>query len=407
LKICIVYQGSDLNERLYKVARSLSQDSHRVLLLCNNDGTTRTASNEWGNVDIERVGPTFANRRINRILKFPIFCNPLWIVQLANAVRRLGADAIHVVDIPLAPAALLIGWLFRIPVVLDMWENYPEALRIWAETDWTTRIFKNYRVARVVERFTTRSVDRIITVVEEQKERLIGEGISAEHVSVVTNAFDSDLFSAQSGPVKTPLAEDSGAYKLLYIGAITRERGLEDIIRAMPAVLRRISQARLYIAGPGNYIPRLRSLAEELGVGERVRFTGMVPFAEIRTYIEQSDLCLVPHIYSGFINTTIPNKLFQYMALEKPVLVSNAKPLARIVNESRCGLVFRSGDAADAADKIIRLYESPATAEMARRGSQTVRERYLWKHAAPALLAIYAGLDRERRGKKAAASAAV
>jgi glycosyltransferase involved in cell wall biosynthesis len=398
LKICIAYQGSNLArcERLEKIARTLQRGGHEAVLVCNDYGEAPRGVDRMGEMPVRRIRPTFGSVLLNRIVKFPLFCNPLWVTQLGAEVKRTRADVIQVIDIPLAPTALFIGHLFRIPVVLDMWENYPEALRIWAQTDWVTRIFKNHNVARVVERYVIPRVDHILTVIEEQKERLVEEGVPAERISVVTNGVDSDLFHTNGAGVTTALDGSPEEYKLLYVGGVTSERGLDDIIRALPLALPAAPHIRFYIVGRGTDEKRLRGIARDLGVEDSVRFLGWIPFREISSYIEKSDLCLVPHIYSAFINTTIPNKLFQYMAMGKPVLVSNAKPLARIVRESGCGLIFQSGDPADAARKILEMLRSSDAAGMGRLGKRCAEERYTWERAAEVLLGVYAGLDSRR-----------
>jgi glycosyltransferase involved in cell wall biosynthesis len=400
LKICIAYQGSSLAgcERIEKMARTLRRGGHDAVLICNDYGDVPRGSDRLGDMPVCRIGPTFGSISLNRIVKFPLFCNPLWVAQLGTAVNRVHADAIQVVDIPLAPTALFIGRMFRLPVVLDMWENYPEALRIWEQTNWVTRVFKNHAVARAVERWVVPRVDHIFTVIEEQKERLVKEGARAERVSVVTNAVDPELFHSNGADPATAPDGAAREYRLLYVGAITRERGLDDIIRALPLALPSVPRLVLNIAGGGDDEARLRRLACDLGVAESVHFLGWVPFREIPSHIANSDLCLVPHIYSAFINTTIPNKLFQYMAMAKPVLVSHAKPLARIVGESGCGLVFQSGDPADAARRIVEMFRSPDTAGMGARGRCYAQEHYTWEQAAAVLLNVYAGLE-ERCGK--------
>jgi glycosyltransferase involved in cell wall biosynthesis len=402
MRICFVFQGSALwpCERIEKMAGSLSAAGHECFLLCNDDGGSTTADS-LGTLRLVRLKPRLGSRRLNQLLKAPYFFNPLWVSQLRSTVKQYGIQALQVVDIPLAPTAVWVGRAFRIPVVLDMWENYPEALRMWGQSDWRTRIFKNYRGARVVERYSVRRVSHILTVVEEQKERLVAEGTPEQRISVVTNAVDERMFLDVPVRADTPLDAEPDCYKLLYVGKLTVERGLDDLIRGGALAARRIPSLRIHIAGHGDDEPRLRRLTEEQGISDKVRFAGFVPFRDIASYIRKSDLCAVPHVYSAFINTTVPNKLFQYMLLGKPVLVSNAKPLARITREARCGFVFESGNAADVADQIAAAYEARADAEIGERGRRQVLEHYTWNKVAPTLLRVYEELGDRAAGATA------
>ncbi len=396
MRICLVYQGEfPDSERIEKTAKTLAAAGHQIFLLSNNYGKFAESEQQVGDLKVLRVGPTFKRRVWNRILKFPLFLNPLWIAALLRVIQVHRIEALQIIDVPLSAAVLALGRLYRLPVVYDMWENYPEALRGWGQQSWKTTLFKNYRVAQIVEQWVVRRVDHIFVVVEEARERLLAKGVRPDRVSVVTNGVDLELLF-QEKDHKLSLDLDPSAYKLIYVGAVTIERGLDDIIRALPLLGDRVPNARLYIAGNGPDEGRLRALAE----GKAVTFLGWIPFQHIHAYIEQSDLCLVPHVFNDFINTTIPNKLFQYMAMSKPVLVSHAKPLARIVRESNCGFVFESGNPASAADQIAEAYCSRNDRSIGERGKKSAEEHYTWEKAARELVRVYRELDQKSRERR-------
>ena len=397
MRICIVYQGEfPPAERIEKVSKTLTSAGHEVFLLCNNYGGFGLSEELVGDVHTIRARPTFKNRKLNKILKLPVFLNPLWVWRIFQVATRFRIDALQVVDIPFAPAVWAVGRWLGIPVVMDMWENYPEFLKGLAALHWSFKIFKNPSLARAVELWVTPRMDHIFTVVDEQKERLIQDGVRPERVSVVTNAVDLEMFTKLPLRFDTLLDAEPDAYKLLYVGLLGVERGLEDIIRALAKLRDRIPSLRFYMVGSGIHEEPLRRLAEQEGVSDLVRFPGWVHFEEIQSYVVKSDLCTVPHVYNGFINTTIPNKLFQYMAMEKPVLVSHAKPLARIVRECRCGFVFESGNPTDAASRIEEAYALRNDPAMGQRGRRCVELKYTWEKASTDLLDTYKELQQLR-----------
>jgi glycosyltransferase involved in cell wall biosynthesis len=395
----MVYHGADYPpaERIDKFAKTLTAEGHEVFLVCNNYGKYAVSEERIGDVYTLRLRPTFRSRLINKILKFPVFLNPLWLVQLFLIVRRFRIDAIQVIDLPLAGAAYAVGRLVGVPVIMDMWENYPEALKGWADLDWTRKVFKNPAVARAVELWLTPRMDHIFVVVEEQKERLIDDRVDPERISVVTNAVDIEMFTGAALRHDTPLDAEPGAYKLLYVGLITVERGLDDIVRALRLLRGRMPFIRLYLAGTGSYEPHLKRLIEQEGVGDLVTFTGWVPFEDIQSFMVKSDLCVVPHLNNTFINTTIPNKLFQYMLMGKPVLVSNAKPLARVVRECSSGFVFESGNPEDAAAAIEKAYKAREDKGIGERGKKCVEAKYTWNTVSPPLVRLYDHLQNKAR----------
>ncbi len=396
MRICVIYQGEyPPAERIEKVAKTLSAAGHDVFVLCNNYGRHAGGVEAGPHGQVVRPKAYFVYRTLNRILNFPLFLNPLWLFVILRTVLRFRIDALQVIDIPLAPAALAIGRLLGKRVVMDMWENYPEALKGWARLDWKVRLFKNPAVARAVERFVTPRMDHIFVVVDEQKQRLIEDGVNSERIRVVTNAADVEMFSSGTAAGLTPLDDEPDAYKLLYVGFVTVERGLDDIIRALGVLKTELPQLRLYIAGTGNYCEELKRLAKAETVEQLVRFTGWVAFDQIQFSIAKSDLCLIPHVRSEFIDTTIPNKIFQYMLVGKPLLVSDAKPLARVVRECDCGFVFESGNTESAAAAIRAAYEVRHDTTLGERGRETVLAKYTWDKAAAGLVDYYRGIERD------------
>jgi glycosyltransferase involved in cell wall biosynthesis len=111
-------------------------------------------------------------------------------------------------------------------------------------------------------------------------------------------------------------------------------------------------------------------------------------------YIEASDLCLVPHEDFEHTQTTIPHKLFQYMISEKPVLVSDCRPLARVVRAAGAGRVFQAGNSASFASEVIWMARHPAElSAFGARGRDAALTTFSWAHDASALTSLYTGLD--------------
>ena len=144
-------------------------------------------------------------------------------------------------------------------------------------------------------------------------------------------------------------------------------------------------------AGDGPRRPSLHPFAQDLGIDHAVIFPGWVNRATYPSLIAASNVCLIPHETNDHINFTYPKKLFEFMYLGKPLLVSDAPPLKRIVcAEARAGLTFKSGDVDDFSSKVFELYEHPEErALMGNRGRNLVEEKYNWDVSARDLLRAY------------------
>jgi len=114
-------------------------------------------------------------------------------------------------------------------------------------------------------------------------------------------------------------------------------------------------------------------------VSDAVEFLGWLEYRQALGVLTRCDVGLVPHHATASWQTTIPNKLFDYMSLGKPVVVSDARPTARIVTEERCGVVFRDRDPASLAEAIVALTDPTARVACGDRGRAAIQRRYNWE----------------------------
>ena len=169
---------------------------------------------------------------------------------------------------------------------------------------------------------------------------------------------------------------------------------------AMPKILQTINRAKLVLVGDGNDKKELQKLASNYDLEGKVVFTGWVPMNDVPKYIDKCDVGIIPHFSSEHTETTIPHKLFQYMYLQKVVVVSNCRPLERIVSETQAGLVFNSGDETDLADAIIKLYENEhLRTRMGENGKMAVLRKYNWQSTSIKLIHLYESLSGGNESK--------
>ena len=289
---------------------------------------------------------------------------------------------------------LSVARRLNLPLIPDLHENYPEALRQFHIGARPARRILNlvsplWRWKRL-EKACVRQADRVITVVEEAKQHYVSDcGIPPEKVTVVMNTEDLDYFC--SLPVDEDTVEKwQPHFTITYIGGFGRHRGIQTAIAAMPSIVRQISDARLLLVGSGANETELRELARQAGVKEVVEFVGWQPSNLVPTYVAASNVCLIPHIASGHTNSTIPHKIFQAMAMAKPVVVSSARPLERIVRETGAGLVYASGDAAALAEAVVRIFRDKELAtRLGEAGKKATSEKYNWETEAEKLVSLY------------------
>jgi len=390
MRICKIWDADyPWDIRVEKISNSLAMAGHEVHLVCRNEA--RRQKTEWnGRFTIHRlpVFPDFADP-IKTLWNFPFAFNPIWIHSIAQVVRDTQADLILVRDILLALPAVILGRFFQIPVILDMAENYPAMLRDrirYTPTGRLAALIRHPSNALVVECVALKFVDHVIVVVEESRERLVHKGVPWERISVVGNTPKLDQWLQVERALQrvTPQRE----MNLVYLGNLDGSRGVDVAIRAVEFLKRIGRLVRLSIIGDGPCIQELRNLASKLSVEDRVLITGRLPWARIEAIMAKAHVGIIPHYVTDAWNSTIPNKLFDYMCMGLPVIVSDAKPTARIVQAERCGEVFRDRNPEDLA-RCVLLLENP---ELCKRegcaGKVAVRERYNWERDSQVLVKV-------------------
>ena len=380
--------------RMEKVIKVLVDDGHEVHLVCRGkEGLPSSEDNGGLKIHRIRVTPIPGFGAVSRLLSAPLPVNPYWYAKALRAFREARIECLIVRDLPLALLAGLLGKRLKIPVFFDMAENYPAALVAYNKSIYKPFLFGDAWLPKQYEKLSLRYMEHVFVVAEEQVARLVSVGLDRNRISVVMNTPDVEYYQdcvRQQGAAPF----EPGRHNMLYIGKVDAHRGVDLLIKAMPAIGKRYPAIILHIVGDGSERRALEKLATSLGVANRVIFHGWVTFDHVPGFVSRSTVCLIPHLKSEHTETTVPNKIFDYMAFAKPVVVSNCAPLARIVADAQCGRVFRSGDADDLAKEVLALLDDPDREAIGTKGSRAVVERFHWRRDATTFLARLKG---ERR----------
>jgi len=390
--------------RVEKEARSLIRAGHNIYLLSLGKIGMPSRENING-INVIRISSpkSFINKAWSFFWFNLFFENIFWEKNLEYIAKQYKIDIIHVHDLLLVKSAVIISKKLNIPIIADLHENFPEGIRAWRKIKipLKNRLFNSILPIwrwKIYEKSTLNHVDEIITVVDESKVHYINDcKIPSEKITVLMNVEDLEEFYNLKID-ENLVTKYKNNFIISYIGGFGTHRGIDIAIRSMPKVLEEIPNAKLLLVGrgPKEYKERLNKLCKELKVRNNVEFTGWVDFSLVPSYIALSDVCLVPHHASGHTNTTIPHKLFQYMALKKPVLVTNCKPLERVVKEYNCGIVFPSGDYSEMAKIVVKLFKNSELAKkFGENGRKAVEEKYNWGNEEKKLCKLYEKLKTE------------
>lgn len=364
--------------RVEKICHALMAAGHELHIASRNLRKKPAYENIDG-LHVHRI-ESWSNDRFNYFASFPVFFSPVWKSFLDSIVRQVGIDLIIVRDLPMAIAGIWAGRRANVPVVFDMAEDYVSMVRdIWRKRKFQglNLLVRNPYFAKLVERYAFKHIDEIMVVVEEAGDVVVRGGGDRNKITLVGNTPSLTRATAAEDEEPDPaLTQIKEHYSVIYTGGIQLGRGLQVVFDAIPEIREHIPDFKFVVIGDGYASAALQNLMRQKGVAESVLWLGWVPHTRLRKYINASRVGIIPHYTSDHVNTTIPNKIFDYMECGLPVLASDAKPMKRIVEEQHCGRTFASGNASELAKALLGMRGREQ--ELGDNGRQSVLTRYNW-----------------------------
>lgn len=386
MRICQIWDADyPWDVRVEKVCDSLLEAGHEVHLVCRNR-KQRQAYEKLRSLHVHRLPEWTGGNRA--FLGFPFFLNPFWLRETARVLSEYAIEVILVRDLPMALTGVLLGKLRGIPCAIDMAEPYPEMLEGYCQlqrVSWKKRllngIVRNRRFADLVEYTACRYVDHVFAVSPEIRENLIAKGVEGNKISVVHNTPRlSELADSTSWASRLRESAEGSLLTIVYVGDLTEARGVPSVVFAIRKLLDGGDRFKLVIVGTGRYEEAIRASVRENNVSESVEFLGFVPHEGLPTVLGNCDIGIIPHIGTRHNNLTLPNKIFDYMAVGLPVVTTDLKPIERIVEETGAGIVYRGGKINTLVDALRHLKDSAIRDRMRKSGLVAVAKHYNWQN---------------------------
>jgi glycosyltransferase involved in cell wall biosynthesis len=391
--IALLRQGSfPADPRVRKEVAALLEAGHSVDVICRRgDGEARVEA--WRGATVHRLD--VASRRgaglRGQLIEYGEFLARA-TTTLARLQRRREFALVQVNTLPdFLSCAALSARLRGSAVLLDMHELMPE---FFAASYGGRGARALLRTARVGEWLATRPADHVLFVSPLQ------ETIMARRVgrpsTVIPNTPDEALFHANG---RSPGRDDPAV--VLTHGTVAERYGAQLLIEALPTVLREMP-AEAWIVGDGDHLAALRARAQRLGIERQVRFTGRVELEAVPELISQARVGVVPLLPGGYAELMSPNKLFEYVAMERPTVCADLPGVRTYVSERETEF-FTPGDPAHLAQKLLLvLGDRQRSAELVSEASR-LYERLRWRVTGPRYLRVVDGLIAGGHGASRAA----
>ena len=375
-RVCVIRQGFyPLDTRVRREVAALTRAGHEVDVICiRRPG--QPVRERLGPVTVFRL-PLSARRaegRVGYVLRYAGFALAAALLAAALAPRRRWA----VVQVNSMPDALVfaaaVPRLLGARVLLDLHECMPEFFSVKFGVSMRHPVV---RLLIAAEQASIRFADRAITCTEQMREAFIARGAAAEKLVVVLNSSDEAIFDATRHP---PAPRRDGRFTLICHGAIERSYGHDTLVRAAALLRDELPGLRIEIYGDGTYRDELRRLADQLGLDGTLSMSdGWVPIEQLVAAIAAADAGVVAMRRDRFRELTHCNKMFDFIAMRRPAIVSRTRAVEAYFGRDAFAL-FEAGDERDLARRIRALHDDPELGSRLVARANEACASYRWEH---------------------------
>ncbi len=294
------------------------------------------------------------------------------------------------------PAAR-VGRRLGIPVAYEVRAFWEDAA---VDHGTTAEGSLRYRLTKALDTHSFRRVDHVFTICEGLRKDIVGRGIAADKVTVIPNAVDVSGFTL-SGEPDAELRASLGLQQctvLGFVGSFYAYEGLDLLLRGFARLLPGRADLRLLLVGGGPQDANLKQLAHELGVANKVVFTGRVPHSEVSRYYDQIDLLVYPRHSMRLTEIVTPLKPLEAMAQGRIFVASDVGGHKELVRDGETGFLFKAGNEAALAEVIVNTldHRSDWTAVRAA-GRHFVESVRNWKNSVAHYEPAYRKMIESRR----------
>ncbi len=372
-KILYVYHGYyPWDVRAEKICNSFAEFGNEVWLMA------RCSENEEefekiGKINIVRVGC-----KSKRFKSFPISYNPLWSNSIKQYINLIKPDIMITREMHFAEVATKLAHQKDIPVLIDMAENYPAAMKVWKKYSKSLLkrlIVHKLHIPELIEKRAVKNADGIIVVCDEQIKRLESlYNFPIDKTCVVHNTpLKSTFSSAKIGSNLPPI-------NFGHHGYLSADKKINLLIEAFDKVAGEFEDISLIIAGDGECFEEINVLVQNCKNKDRINLLGKYEHKILPRIIGEIDIGVIPYEINDFNNFTIHNKIFDYFACAKPVIATPMLPTKRIIDETDAGWVINDYSVDAMVETIIKTRTDNSVLNKSKNAYKAFKDKYNWEN---------------------------
>ena len=356
-----------ISKVVYDLSHKMVKEGNEVTVVAYKDGdNVKYYENDKG-VEVYRVDNYMI--RPNNFIDWIMQLNFNMITKANEIINKNGKfDVIHAHDWLVAYSAKSIKESYNIPLISTI--HATESGRNSGIHDETQRYINDSEWMLTYE-----SSEVIVNsnYMKNEVQRLFG--LPYDKINVIPNGVNLQLFSNVNVDYdfRRQYAMDNEKI-ILYVGRLVYEKGIQNLIAAMPKILDRYHDSKLIICGRGGMIDELREQVKYLGIDNKVYFAGYCDSKKMQKMYKCADVAVFPSTYEPFGIVAIES-----MLSGTPTIVSDVGGLNEIVEHGVTGMKSYAGNANSIADSVLALlFDSKLCASISQNAIKKVKENYNW-----------------------------
>ena len=367
-----------ISKVVYDLSHKMVKEGNEVTVVTYKEGdNVKYYENDKG-VEVYRVDNYMI--RPNNFIDWIMQLNFNMITKANEIINKNGKfDVIHAHDWLVAYSAKSIKESYNIPLISTI--HATESGRNNGIHDETQRYINDSEWMLTYESF---EVIVNSNYMKNEVQRLFG--LPYDKINVIPNGVNLQLFSNVNidYDFRRQYAMDNEKI-ILYVGRLVYEKGIQNLIAAMPKVLDRYHDSKLIICGRGGMIDELREQVKYLGIENKVYFAGYCDSKKMQKMYKCADVAVFPSTYEPFGIVAIES-----MLSGTPTIVSDVGGLNEIIEHGVTGMKSYAGNANSIADSVLALLFDPKLcANISQNAIKKVKENYNWSKITDSTYYVY------------------
>ena len=367
-----------ISKVVYDLSHKMVKDGNEVTVVTYKDGdNVKYYENDKG-VEVYRVDNYMI--RPNNFIDWIMQLNFNMITKANEIINKNGKfDVIHAHDWLVAYSAKSIKESYNIPLISTIHATesgrnngiHDETQRYINDSEWML----TYESSEVIvnSNYMKNEVQRLF-------------GLPYDKINVIPNGVNLQLFSNVNidYDFRRQYAMDNEKI-ILYVGRLVYEKGIQNLIAAMPKILERYHDSKLIICGRGGMIDELREQVKYLGIENKVYFAGYCDSKKMQKMYKCADVAVFPSTYEPFGIVAIES-----MLSGTPTIVSDVGGLNEIIEHGVTGMKSYAGNANSVADSVLALLFDPKLCfNISQNAIKKVKENYNWSKITDSTYYVY------------------